>query len=176
MWMVITLHVFDTPAKKGTYKDKNGRDVLTYGSALQDERFSHVDLRLRNLVQRCMANNPRDRPTLQELFQEVQDRTNEGFHMSDEEAAEWYRVFYMTPDYPEYRDPSKKERKTSGEGGGDAGSKRKRGSSEDDESSGKKKRKAPGQGGGGAGNKKKRGRSDEGGSSGNMKRRNTAKA
>ncbi|KAL2755785.1 hypothetical protein ACRALDRAFT_1082107 [Sodiomyces alcalophilus JCM 7366] len=141
MWMVITLHVFESPIKKGTYKDSNGRDILTYGAALQDKRFSHVDVKLRNLVQRCMAHHPRDRPRLEELVDEIQKRAKEGFHMTDDEAKEWYRVFYTTPDYPEYRDPSKKKKKKGPSGGGgDGGSKRKRGNPDGDGNSGKKKR------------------------------------
>ncbi|KAM0525164.1 hypothetical protein D7B24_005757 [Verticillium nonalfalfae] len=110
LWMAITLHVapgtraFRTPLEAGvgvmvdsTFMRSNGQSLRTYGGALEDERFNHVEGVLRELVIRCMAHNPADRPDLSELIEVIDDRLRSPFNVDGDELDQWYQDLFGRP-------------------------------------------------------------------------------
>ncbi|PNH40259.1 hypothetical protein VD0004_g6718 [Verticillium dahliae] len=110
LWMAITLHAapgtraFRTPLEAGvgvmvdsTYMRSNGQSLRTYGGALEDERFNHVEGTLRELVIRCMAHSPADRPDLSELIEVIDDRLQSPFTIDGDELDQWYQDLFGRP-------------------------------------------------------------------------------
>ncbi|KAM0335438.1 hypothetical protein ACHAQA_000484 [Verticillium albo-atrum] len=110
LWMAITLHVppgaeagGERPADgvgvvvDSMFTRSNGQTVRTYGGALADERFNHVEVELRELVIRCMAHDPADRPDLAELFQIIQNRLQGQFPVDGAELDQWYQDMFARP-------------------------------------------------------------------------------
>lgn len=108
--MAITLHAapgtraFRTPLEAGvgvmvdsTYMRSNGQSLRTYGGALEDERFNHVEGTLRELVIRCMAHSPADRPDLSELIEVIDDRLQSPFTIDGDELDQWYQDLFGRP-------------------------------------------------------------------------------
>ncbi|OHE93731.1 hypothetical protein CORC01_10958 [Colletotrichum orchidophilum] len=112
IWCATTLCSFHTPVIRMTHKDAWGREIDTYGGALQNERFNDVDPELKDLVQRCMAHNPSDRPSLRELMGTISARLGRDDLESDEALSEWSREFFSNHRTPGDEPPplAKRER------------------------------------------------------------------
>lgn len=72
----------------------------TYGWALQDRAFSHVDPALRDLIMRCQHEVPGERPSVTSLLREIAIRKMHPFYQSPEEMALFWEYFFSprTPD------------------------------------------------------------------------------
>ncbi|KAK1731933.1 kinase-like domain-containing protein [Colletotrichum acutatum] len=123
IWCAITLCSFQQAAIRVPYSDAWGRDITTYGGALQSAQFNNVDPELTDLVQRCMAHNPSDRPNLRELVATISNRLARNDLESDDALAAWSRDFFTTPRVPGDEPPRvKREREDEGDDAeGDAG-------------------------------------------------------
>lgn len=99
---------FSPPVVPMTYPDFTRPGITTYGGALQHESFNGIDPELRNLVQLCMAHNPSDRPTLNELTSRIDARLRADDLESGEEVARWAHEFFSTPRTPGDVDPKLK--------------------------------------------------------------------
>ncbi|KAM0278868.1 hypothetical protein ACHAQH_004946 [Verticillium albo-atrum] len=110
LWMAITLHVppgtkaFDKPQEDSVgvvvdsvFTRMNGQTVRTYGGALEDERFHHVEGELRELIIRCMAHDPADRPHLTELVRTIDSRLQNPFDVDGAELDQWYQDLFGRP-------------------------------------------------------------------------------
>lgn len=123
IWCAITLCSFQQAAIRVPYRDAWGRDITTYGGALQSAQFNDVDPELKDLVQRCMAHNPSDRPDLRELVATINNRLVRNDLESEDVLAAWSRDFFTTPRVPGDEAPRvKREREDEGDDAeGDAG-------------------------------------------------------
>ncbi|KAK1470589.1 hypothetical protein CCUS01_06354 [Colletotrichum cuscutae] len=123
IWCAITLCSFQQAAIRVHYKDAWGRDITTYGGALQSAQFNDIDPALKDLVQRCMAHNPSDRPDLRELVATINNRLARNDLESEDALAAWSRDFFTTPRVPGDEPPRvKREREDEGDDAqGDAG-------------------------------------------------------
>ncbi|KAK1690217.1 kinase-like domain-containing protein [Colletotrichum godetiae] len=116
IWCAITLSSFSDRAFGLPYRDAWGRNIVTYGGALQHARFRDVDPELTGLVQRCLAHCPSDRPTLQELVAVINHRLARNDLESDEVLSAWSRDFFTTPRVPgDEPPPVKREREDDGD-------------------------------------------------------------
>ena len=52
---------------------ENVPEFISYGNMLLDGHWDHIDSRLRALISWCLAHKPSDRPTLEQLQQQIQD-------------------------------------------------------------------------------------------------------
>ncbi|KAJ0303492.1 hypothetical protein COL5a_008770 [Colletotrichum fioriniae] len=123
IWCAITLCSFHQSAIRVPYSDAWGRDITTYGGALQSAKFNNIDPELKDLVQRCMAHNPCDRPDLRELVATINNRLARNDQESDDALAAWSQDFFSTPRVPGDEPPRvKREREDEGDDAeGDAG-------------------------------------------------------
>jgi hypothetical protein len=70
----------------------------TYGGYLTEPRFDYVDLRMRLLIMQLMADDPADRPGIEELARIVRKKVDGPWpEESDEQTREWAREFFETP-------------------------------------------------------------------------------
>ncbi|KAK0376470.1 hypothetical protein CLIM01_06159 [Colletotrichum limetticola] len=123
IWCAITLCSLQQAAIRVPYRDAWGRDITTYGGALQSAQFNDIDPALKDLVQRCMAHNPSDRPDLRELVATINNRLARNDLESEDALAAWSRDFFTTPRVPGDEPPRvKREREDEGDDAqGDAG-------------------------------------------------------
>ncbi|KAI8250086.1 hypothetical protein K4K58_010137 [Colletotrichum sp. SAR11_239] len=96
MWCAITGAKFQDPVVGW----KVGGEV-TYGSALGDPRFSHIDGNLRKTVSMCLVEDPAARPTLIHLDGIIDFRlqSQNGLE-SDDHVARWANQFFSSPRVP----------------------------------------------------------------------------
>ncbi|KAI8210651.1 hypothetical protein K4K52_011920 [Colletotrichum sp. SAR 10_76] len=96
MWCAITGAKFQDPVVGW----KVGGEV-TYGSALGDPRFSHIDGNLRKTVSICLVEDPAARPTLIHLDGIIDFRlqSQNGLE-SDDHVARWANQFFSSPRVP----------------------------------------------------------------------------
>ncbi|KAI1106344.1 kinase-like protein [Jackrogersella minutella] len=69
---------------------------VTYGIHLDDARYSHVDQQLRDVVRRCQAHYPLDRPRLDELVRGIEGVCADA-DISPQETQEWIRSVLLAP-------------------------------------------------------------------------------
>ncbi|KAK1980799.1 kinase-like domain-containing protein [Colletotrichum cereale] len=105
IWCAITLCAFQ-PLTAMNYPLPNGQEIVTWGGALQNERFNGVDEELRGLIQRCMAEDPVQRPSLGLLMRIIEDRLGANDLEPEEVVATWAQEFFSSP-----RNPGDKGRK-----------------------------------------------------------------
>lgn len=77
MWCIMTLHYPLQPPIAGVISiedEASGgtRKAFSYGNVLFNGEWDHLDVMLRNIVNRCMAHDPADRPTTEYLLQHAQ--------------------------------------------------------------------------------------------------------
>ncbi|KAK2014972.1 kinase-like protein [Colletotrichum eremochloae] len=113
IWCAITLCAF-RPLTPMNYTLPDGRDIVTWGGALQNERFHGVDEELRGLVQRCMAEDPAHRPSLGQLMHIIENRLGANDLEPEEAVATWAQEFFSSP-----RNPGDDGRKRGFSGGDD---------------------------------------------------------
>ena len=66
------------------------KDFPSYGNILLDGRWDHIDDRLRALISLCLAHNPNNRPTLEELEKYINAGINSAVHDDDlPDPHEW---------------------------------------------------------------------------------------
>ncbi|KAK1595894.1 uncharacterized protein LY79DRAFT_510400 [Colletotrichum navitas] len=99
IWCAITLCAFQ-PLTAMKYRLPDGQDIVTWGGALQNERFNGVDEELRGLVQRCMAEDPVQRPSLGLLMRIIEDRLGANDLEPEEVVATWAQEFFSSPRNP----------------------------------------------------------------------------
>ncbi|KZL67198.1 serine threonine protein kinase, partial [Colletotrichum tofieldiae] len=99
IWCAITLCAFK-PLTATNYRIPNDREIVTWGGALQNERFYNVDEALKALVQRCMAEDPENRPSLGLLMHTIEGRLGANDLESEEAVAYWARDFFSSPRTP----------------------------------------------------------------------------
>ncbi|TQN70294.1 hypothetical protein CSHISOI_05193 [Colletotrichum shisoi] len=96
IWCAITLCAFQ-PLTAMILTLPNGREVVTWGGALQHERFNNVDKQLKCLVQHCMAEEPANRPSLGVLMRTIEDRLGSNDLESEVAVADWAQNFFSSP-------------------------------------------------------------------------------
>ncbi|KAJ0167963.1 hypothetical protein CTA2_11664 [Colletotrichum tanaceti] len=106
IWCAITLCAFK-PLTAAIHTAPNGREVVTWGGALQHERFDNVDKQLKCLVQRCMADEPASRPSLGVLMRTIEDRLGANDLESEEAVAYWAHNFFSSPQSPRDNGPKR---------------------------------------------------------------------
>ncbi|KAK2054992.1 hypothetical protein LY76DRAFT_521340 [Colletotrichum caudatum] len=99
VWCTITLCAFQ-PLTAMNYRLPSGQNIVTWGGALQNERFNDVDKELRGLVQRCMAGDPVHRPSLGLIMRIIEDRLGASDLEPEEAVATWAQEFFSSPRNP----------------------------------------------------------------------------
>ncbi|KZL87064.1 hypothetical protein CI238_01668 [Colletotrichum incanum] len=99
IWCAITLCAFK-PLTATNYRIPHDRDIVTWGGALQNARFDTIDEELKALVQRCMAENPVQRPSLGLLMHTIEDRLGANDLEPEEVVAHWAHDFFSSPQNP----------------------------------------------------------------------------
>ncbi|KAK2029959.1 kinase-like protein [Colletotrichum zoysiae] len=123
IWCAITLCAFQ-PLTAMNYKLPGGQNIVTWGGALQNERFNKVDKELRGLVQRCMADNPTHRPSLGLIMRIIEDRLGANGLESEEAVATWAQEFFSSPRNPGYNGRKRKHSVGDGDDGEDGDARR----------------------------------------------------
>ncbi|RYP91544.1 hypothetical protein DL770_002324 [Monosporascus sp. CRB-9-2] len=73
MWSLITLHYPPQPPLAGWLELDPDTSIVTYGNLLFTGQYDHVDPELRAMVNRCMAHNPLERPSLEQLLEHAEE-------------------------------------------------------------------------------------------------------
>ena len=76
------------------YESLDGKTRYTYGWALKNKDFSWVDIELRDIVCRCLFENPVDRPTPIQILKVIQQWKNSAGY-DPREIARWWAALYM---------------------------------------------------------------------------------
>ncbi|KAK2747473.1 hypothetical protein CKAH01_06650 [Colletotrichum kahawae] len=96
MWCAITGAKFQDPVVGWPVAGE-----VTYGCALGDPRFSHIDGTLRQAVAMCLVDDPAARPTLIYLDGMIDFRLRDQTGLeSDDHVARWANQFFSTPRVP----------------------------------------------------------------------------
>ncbi|KAJ4007104.1 hypothetical protein NW752_010524 [Fusarium irregulare] len=83
------------------YESLDGKTRYTYGWALKNKDFSWVDRELRDIVCRCLFENPVDRPTPIQILKVIQQWKNSAGY-DPREIARWWAALYGPQQVPSH--------------------------------------------------------------------------
>ncbi|KAI0396987.1 kinase-like domain-containing protein [Xylariaceae sp. FL0594] len=110
METLITLCFPATPPKPTRVRSEtpdHGKEYWTYAGHLKHAKYGHVDRQLIDLVLRCQAHHPDDRPKLRDLEELVVDFNREKYpyDLMEGSVLPWvHKILHEVPDEP--RDPT----------------------------------------------------------------------
>lgn len=83
------------------YESLDGKTGCTYGWALKNKDFSWVDIELRDIVRRCLFENPVDRPTPIQILRVIQQWKNSAGY-DPREIARWWAALHGPQQVPSH--------------------------------------------------------------------------